>query len=58
MMQEKGITDQRFRLEWISASEGAKFQRVMREMSDVLMGKAALPQAVMAEANPGKASYS
>lgn len=50
MMQEKGIADHRFRLEWISASEGAKFQRVMTEMADVLMGKVAPPQTVIAEA--------
>ncbi len=30
-MQEKRIADHNFRLAWISASVGAKFQRVVRE---------------------------
>ncbi len=46
-----------FRLEWFSASEGVKFQRVMQEMSDVLTGKVKPPEPVKeegaAEANSG-----
>ncbi len=61
MLAEKGIAEYRFRLEWVSASEGVKFQRVMQEMSDVLMGKVKPPEPVKAEgakaeANPGKTS--
>ncbi len=59
MMDEKGVAEHRFRLEWVSASEGVKFQRVMQEMSDVLTGKVKPPEPVKeetakAEANPGK----
>jgi heterodisulfide reductase subunit A len=35
-MAENGIDDQRFRLEWISASEGTKFQKVVTEMAEKL----------------------
>ena len=34
MLEDFGIEPERFRLEWISASEGPKFQRVMQEMTD------------------------
>ncbi|MEE8168083.1 MAG: hydrogenase iron-sulfur subunit, partial [Candidatus Hydrothermarchaeales archaeon] len=56
MMDEKGVAEHRFRLEWVSASEGVKFQRVMQEMSDVLTGKVKPPEPVKEEAgaNPGK----
>jgi heterodisulfide reductase subunit A len=59
MMDEKGIAEHRFRLDWISASEGQKFQRVMQEMADVLTGKVKPPEpmkaeAAKAEANPAK----
>lgn len=32
MLEDFGLEDDRFRLEWISASEGHKFAQVMREM--------------------------
>jgi F420-non-reducing hydrogenase iron-sulfur subunit len=35
-MEKTGIEDQRFRLEWISASEGNKFQKVVQEMAKAL----------------------
>ncbi len=35
-MEKNGIEDERFRLEWISASEGGKFQALIREMSEKL----------------------
>ncbi|RMF91042.1 MAG: hydrogenase iron-sulfur subunit, partial [Methanobacteriota archaeon] len=35
-MEERGIEPERFRLEWISASEGAKFQQVVIEMAEKL----------------------
>ncbi len=35
-MEKSGIEDERFRLEWISASEGTKFQKVIKEMAKQL----------------------
>jgi len=32
MLEDFGLEEERFRLEWISASEGPKFAQVMREM--------------------------
>lgn len=32
MLEDFGLEEERFRLEWISASEGAKFAQVMRDM--------------------------
>jgi len=34
MLEDMGLEPERFRLEWISSSEGEKFARVMREMVD------------------------
>jgi F420-non-reducing hydrogenase iron-sulfur subunit len=34
MLEDFGIEPERFRLEWVSASEGPRFARVVREMSD------------------------
>lgn len=34
MLEDFGLEEERFRLEWISASEGAKFAQVMRDMVD------------------------
>ena len=36
LLGEMGIEDERVRLEWISASEGDKVQRVMNEMAAIL----------------------
>jgi len=33
-----GIDKKRFRLEWVSASEGAKFAEVMRDFTEDLKG--------------------
>ncbi len=35
-MEKNGIEADRFRLEWISASEGTKFQKVIAEMAEKL----------------------
>ena len=35
-LDNTGISPQRFRVEWISAAEGAKYQRVIREMDETL----------------------
>ena len=34
MLEDFGIEEDRFRLEWVSASEGPKFAKVMQEMVD------------------------
>jgi len=36
-MEKLGIRPERLQLEWISAAEGQKFARVMRELDDLLM---------------------
>lgn len=36
MLEDFGLEPERFRLEWISASEGDKFARVMTEMVDTI----------------------
>jgi F420-non-reducing hydrogenase iron-sulfur subunit len=38
VLREMGIEDERFRLEWISASEGEKVARVIREMTEAVRG--------------------
>ncbi len=42
-LENMGIDKKRFRLEWISASEGAKFAEVMRDFSEDLKGLGPLP---------------
>ncbi len=37
-MKNLGFTDGRFRVESVSATEGAKWSRIMREMSDTVRG--------------------
>jgi F420-non-reducing hydrogenase iron-sulfur subunit len=36
MLEDFGLEPERFRLEWVSASEGDKFARVVQEMTDAL----------------------
>ncbi len=36
MLEDFGLESERFRLEWISASEGPKFAEVMREMVETI----------------------
>ncbi|MDI6735216.1 MAG: hydrogenase iron-sulfur subunit [bacterium] len=36
MLEDFGIEPERFRLEWISASEGPKFAKVMQEMTETI----------------------
>ena len=36
MLQDFGLEEERFRLEWVSASEGARFAAVMKEMVDTV----------------------
>ena len=43
-LEKMGISPQRFRVEWISAAEGAKYQRVITEMDETL--KSFDPQAL------------
>jgi coenzyme F420-reducing hydrogenase delta subunit len=35
-MKRNGIEDERFRVEWVSAGEGKKWQAIMTEMSEVV----------------------
>ena len=41
-LENMGIDQKRFRLEWISASEGAKFAQVMRDFTEQLKGLGSL----------------
>ena len=36
LMEDFGLEEERFRLEWISASEGPRFAQVMTEMVDII----------------------
>jgi F420-non-reducing hydrogenase iron-sulfur subunit len=36
LLEDFGLEEQRFRLEWVSASEGPKFAQVMQEMVDTI----------------------
>jgi F420-non-reducing hydrogenase iron-sulfur subunit len=36
MLEDFGLEDERYRLEWISASEGKKFTQVVTEMTEQL----------------------
>ncbi|UCH98287.1 MAG: hydrogenase iron-sulfur subunit [Candidatus Aminicenantes bacterium] len=36
LLEDFGLEEERFRLEWVSASEGPKFARVMKEMVDTI----------------------
>jgi F420-non-reducing hydrogenase iron-sulfur subunit len=36
MLDDFGIEQERFRLEWVSASEGGKFAQVVKEMTEVI----------------------
>ncbi|MFX0053869.1 MAG: hydrogenase iron-sulfur subunit [Promethearchaeota archaeon] len=35
-MERNGISDERFRVDWVSASEGKKWQGIMQDMTDVV----------------------
>jgi len=43
MLQDLGIEEERFRLEWISASEGQRFAQVMKEMTESVKSLGASP---------------
>lgn len=36
LLEDLGIEPERYRLEWISASEGQKFAQTMKEMTDTI----------------------
>lgn len=36
LLEDFGLEEERFRLEWVSASEGPKFAKVMKEMVDTI----------------------
>lgn len=43
MLQDFGIEEERFRLEWVSASEGPKFAQMMREFTEQVRGAGPSP---------------
>ena len=45
MLEEFGLEEQRFRLEWVSASEGRNFAGVRREMEEQTAGRGPIPEA-------------
>jgi F420-non-reducing hydrogenase iron-sulfur subunit len=46
MLEDFGVEPERFRLEWISASEGPRFAQVVKEMSDAVRELGPSPYAV------------
>jgi len=36
MLQDFGLEEERFRLEWVSASEGPKFAQVVKELTETI----------------------
>ena len=38
LLEDFGLEDERYRLEWVSASEGPKFAQVMKDMVDTIKG--------------------
>jgi F420-non-reducing hydrogenase iron-sulfur subunit len=56
VLRDLGIEDERLRLEWISASEGEKVQRVCNEMTEELRRLGPLRLARPAEALVGAAA--
>jgi F420-non-reducing hydrogenase iron-sulfur subunit len=38
LLEDFGLEDERFRLEWVSASEGPKFAKIAQEMTETLKG--------------------
>ena len=45
MLEDLGIEPERFRLEWVSASEGGRFAEVMQEMVEAVRGLGPSPYA-------------
>jgi len=54
-MEQNGIEPERFRLEWISASEGSKFQQVITEMAEKLKELGPPPKITAGEAEKAAA---
>jgi len=46
MLEDFGIEDERFRIEWISASEGPKFAQVMKEFTEEIINLGPSPYKV------------
>jgi F420-non-reducing hydrogenase iron-sulfur subunit len=43
LLEDFGLEEERFRLEWISASEGPKFARIAGEMTEMLKDLGPIP---------------
>ncbi len=46
LLEDFGLEPERFRLEWVSASEGPRFAEVMREMTDTIRALGPSPYRV------------
>jgi len=46
MLEDFGIEDERFRIEWISASEGPRFAQVMKEFTEEIINLGPSPYKV------------
>jgi F420-non-reducing hydrogenase iron-sulfur subunit len=46
MLEDFGLEEERFRLEWVSASEGPRFAQVMKDMVDSVKALGPSPYAV------------
>lgn len=51
LLPEFGIDKERFRFEWISASEGEKFQKTMKEFSNTIKSEGPLQRKFPKESN-------
>jgi F420-non-reducing hydrogenase iron-sulfur subunit len=49
MLEDLGIEKERFRLAWVSASEGARFAQVVRDMVDATRALGPNPHRTAAE---------
>ena len=46
MLEDFGLEPERFRLEWVSASEGPRFAQVMRDMVEAVKAVGPSPYAM------------
>ncbi|MFH1297582.1 MAG: hydrogenase iron-sulfur subunit, partial [Bacteroidota bacterium] len=46
MLQDFGIEEERFRIEWVSASEGPRFAQVMKEFTEEIKNLGPSPYKV------------
>lgn len=56
LLPEFGIDKERFRFEWISASEGEKFQKTMEEFTETVKSKGPLKRTVPSSTDTAKST--